>query len=142
MSDLSMWLKDLPSMGAVTDCTVTIKNVTYPAARYTQTRSTPEGSDAWCRGERTYTREMIYCLGELPKHYVRRSKAAYLMPNDSHEWYIAGYWQGGENPFAPGEDMSKHHPFGKHFLLAPWNVAGKIDDYQQYPYDRIPITVV
>jgi hypothetical protein len=121
------WLSALPHVTSVKPVRVTIEGVTYAGARYTEQLTTPEGSDAYRRGERTYTREMIYLIGNLPRHYVKRSKAAYTMPGDSREWYIAGHWAGQHNQFNPNweTDKTKYHPFGPNFILAPWSVRAQ-----------------
>lgn len=139
--DIVKWLKAIPSVLHAVPCTITIKGTSYAAARYAENVTISPGCDAYARGERQYTREAIYVLGPLPKHYQRRRKAAYVVQGDTREWYIAGYWDGRPNPFNPGTERD-YHPFGKNFILAPWTFSEAIDQYETHKYDRVALSVV
>src|SRR6266576_573837 len=109
---VSEWLLSLGHN--VSDIEVTIKGVTYQGTR--------------CAGEHHGNNEFLYLLGTLPKCYLRRRKTVFRFDYDSHDWYIACYWQ--------QDQLSRFHPFGKTFMISPWNVpeGTRIDQYERYTY--------
>lgn len=111
--ELATWLQGLPSVTWAMPLKVTIGKIAYHGARYVQG-----------------TRPALYLLGQLPPSY--KTKAVYQIENG--EWYVAGYWQGGEG--------KEHHPYGPHFLLMPWTHPGeKIDHYDRKPRKRMKVEV-
>lgn len=84
---------------------LTFGKATLPAIRYSQERETPIGCDAYARGERTYTDEALYVLGDLPASYLRspggkytngpsyqfdvRDDASAAGAIGGHLWYVA-----------------------------------------------------
>lgn len=139
MATLQEWLESCGGFD-VRPCRVAIGKATYVAARYKQTLRTPENSPAWNRGEREYTRESIYCIGERPSAYKRSSKTYFRFIGDSQDWYVCCYC-----PAEVSHDpkYAAHHPFGASFILAPWDVPDGtgIDYYAPRPYTRIGASV-
>ena len=129
----------------------TIGDQTWPCARYVQTLETPSGSIAAGRGETTYTREQIYCVGGLPAGY---EKSRYRLPGDplaghaiafpyeGFDWYVAGY-----SPKVIEPKFAQFHKLGPNFVLMPWSVPSgePIDHYyiaeRGKPYKRVPLSV-
>lgn len=121
--------------------TVTIGRETYPAARYVEYLETPTGTPAYARGERAYTREMIYCVGNLPSAKVR-GNVAFTIAGDTRDWYVAGYYGNVTARKQEIKGPNEFHPFGNSFMLAPWDIAdSKIDTYARTPYKRVPATL-
>lgn len=101
--------------------TVKIGEETWQGARYKQ-----------CDFER------VYLIGKLPKCHLSRtgapkSDAKVCFPFEGKDWYCVGYFQ-YINP-----QSAKYHPFGVNWMLAPWNIPGKIDEYEDEPYQRIAL---
>jgi hypothetical protein len=141
-TEIAAYLSNLPCVRNVTACTVTIGPNVYPAAHYWQDLTTPEGSQAYQRGERTYTREMIFIVGMLPSVYLRSSRQAFTRTDDTREWYIASYAGLKKNGKQAAQEINEFHPFGNSFLLAPWDCAEAIDHYESTPYRRQAMTLV
>ncbi len=104
--------------------------------------------DAVTRGQKKagdkYTTEAIYCIGELPKVKTRgKGKRQYTVdhvcfPYQQRDWYVAGYMLKAN--FTPTN--MEYHPFGVHFMLAPWDIPNEpIDKYEPKPYNRFPMIV-
>ena len=121
---------------------VTVGRQTYPAARYTERLQTPPGSAAYQRGERTYEREMIYCVGFLPSAKVR-GNVAFTVDDDSRDWFVAGYYGDVVRRKQKTATPSEFRPFGNSFLLAPWDSPDgtKIDTYARVPYRRVKMSI-
>jgi len=97
------------------------KTLTFEGARYTQ------------RGQ-----ERFYLLGDCIKNELRRrNKSCFTF--DNGEWYVATY--SIKDNITPAN--AEFHPFGPTFLLMKWEVPDgtKIDEYEEYPYDRLAMTV-
>jgi hypothetical protein len=89
-----------------------------------------------------YTETMVYCVGKLPKCKFNKqgrikhdAKVCFPNPYDGLDWYVAGYAQ----EIKPEHDC--YNPFGKNFLLRPWDLPEKIDAHEPKPYTRIPIRI-
>lgn len=119
---------------------VTIKGKTYPAARYTERLEYPSGcrmiTDGNAKPGDTYDREAIYVVGHRP---ANSDRSCFTIPGETHEWYISGYHGGGEGYVAGNRTPAP--ALGAFFLLMPWDVDGKIDQYEQHPYKRVNATV-
>ena len=125
-------------------CVVKIGRESWPAVWYRQEVDTPSGSRSHMAGERTYVREGIYCLGQLPSGYERsryRDGHALCFPYEGRDWYVGGYIQKIKREF------KQHHKLGKNFILSPWDVPGgeAIDHYYTMErgreYKRVPMHV-
>lgn len=129
----------------------TIGDQTWPCVRYSQTMENLPGSPALARGEKTYERQGIYCVGELPKGYEKSryrlrgdSLAGHAMafPFEGIDWYIAGH-----SPKVIEAKFAFAHPFGRMFILAPWQVPSgeSIDHYYHMDsgkeYQRKPLSI-
>lgn len=87
---------------------------------------------------RPYTRTAYYLLGHLPEKIKGRASTKVCFPDAAGvDWYAAGYIK--SDGITPSN--VQFHPFGEHFLLMPWDVADKIDQYEKKPYTRVPFTV-
>lgn len=117
---------------------ITIGRQTYPAARYVENCETPQGTPAYARGERGYTREMIYCVGMLPSAKLR-GNLALTIAGDTRDWYVAAYYGDVSSRKQEVKVPNEFHPFGNSFMLAPWSVpsGGSIDEYARVPYRRM-----
>lgn len=147
--DIATYLRSLPHVHDVVPCIVTIGRVTYQGARYMQILTTSPGSDAYRRGEREYTQDLIYLAGMLPGRYLRgrylrSSPLALTMQGDSREWYVAGYYGEVVKRRRVIAESSEYHPFGNSILLAPWEVPDgmAIDHYESSPYRRVAASVI
>jgi len=120
---------------------ITIGKETYPAASYIERCAVPPGCPAYDRGEREYTRHMIYCVGKLPSK-ARRGHVAFRMQDDAHDWYVAAYYGNVKGRVQETAEPNDYHPFGNAFMLAPWDpVDGvTIDAHARVPYPRQRIT--
>lgn len=114
------WLQSLPDVRNVRPVKVAIGKETYEGAYYQQGR-----------------RMCFYLLGHLPKTYRKSSHECYTWTESPNEWYISSYTDA--NCFS--EEFKHHHPFGYMFQVSPWDVSGKIDDYERRPYRRVPMAV-
>lgn len=94
------------------------------ALRYSDTREHTPGTPAYERGERTYTHEALYVLGELPSAYVQRKARVFrhsiahgrdlsLAPLLAGLWYVAGY----STPASQKKALEAGHYDGPHFYL-------------------------
>ena len=72
----------------LTTCQVTIGRTTYPAALYTERCEVQPGCRAYAEGKRAYTREMIYCVGNLPSA-IRKSISTSGIPTGACRWSYA-----------------------------------------------------
>ena len=136
--ELGAWLARLPQVTNVQTGSVTIGRTTYPAARYTKRLQHQPGTRAYQEGKREYTREMIYCVGDIPA-CKRHGNVAFTVADDSREWYVAAYYLAyrGRGKQAQAE-RNEYHPFGNSFMLAPWDVPDStIDQYERVPYRRV-----
>ncbi len=143
--DLRDWLTQLGHRN-VQPVTVDIDGQLWTGARYTRVSHYAPDMLAVQRGDKRegeeYSQEFIYCLGPLPKVYVkakgyRDHGKAVCFPCDGLDWYVAGY----VTDISP--QYASSHPFGPNFLLCPWDIeGGKIDDYSPKPYARFPLTVI
>jgi hypothetical protein len=115
------WLRGCPDTSEVSPVTVTISKQTYHGAKYRQ-----RGGEA-----------RLYLVGDLPASYRRSTHVAYRFADDSREWYIGCYWQGGTVP----ADQERYHPFGHSFILFPWVHSEPIDYGERKPYRRIVATI-
>jgi len=136
-------IKWLESCGChdVRPCRVTIGSETWEGAYYKRTLQYGN-CDAVRWGlkkpEDTYTRESIYCVGNLPKGYKPKRSNKVCYPSVGFDWYIACYL----NAPVDDERMAQYHPFGLSFILMPWDIdTVKIDSYEPKPYKRIPLQV-
>lgn len=146
MTNLSDYLASFDHISAVTPMTIEIKGETFEACSYVARFETPEGSEAYRRGERTYWRAFIYCIGELPSCYRRNTHVAFTIPGDLAEWYVACYWpQLYKHKQEHKQDLSvtpgEYQPFGANFMLAPWDDKDPIDYYERKPYRRVRVTI-
>lgn len=110
-------------------CAVKIKRTVYPAVKFAAITDNPSQS-----------RQSFYCLGELPKCYVRSARTAFNFVNSrqaGRDWFIAGWFarEGAEERF------NLFHPFGNHFYLDLWYVSPQIDDQCGRAYNRVPTWV-
>ena len=141
--NLAVYLKSLPGIHDVHTMTLKLGRDEYPAAVYKQTLNIPEGSDAYRRGERQYTREMVMAIGKLPAHYCKSSRVAFVVNGDTREWYVAGYSGQIKYGKQAEQEVDQYHPFGNDFLLAPWDRTDqKIDSYEDTPYRRVPAAML
>jgi hypothetical protein len=153
--DIVAYLLTLPHVTEATPCTVIIRGGHYPAARYVTKTPIDPGTQAYARGERIATNEMIYCAGPIPA-VNRRGNVAFrmVMPHkpaseqDARDWFLASYYPAHkgrkpQSPPSPDSEFARYHPFGWNFLLSPWvEVNGvKIDSYARVPYNRYDMTV-
>jgi len=138
---LAAYLSRIPTVTRVETSFITIRGEQYPAARYTERLQHTPGTPAYARGEREYTREMIYCVGMLPA--VRRNgNVAFRMPGDSRDWYVASYYGNVKNRKQETAEPDEYHPHGNMFLLAPWDIDGAtIDQYERVPYKRAEVAI-
>lgn len=140
--DVADWLRDLPNIRDVRPCRVTIGKSTWEGASYSQVFQWQQGMDGVQQGEHKAGEEYyvrhIYLLGKAPN----TGRAGQCFPYEGKDWFVAGYYD-GPNPeaIAPVESQIKHHPFGKMFMLSPWDAPGKIDEYERSPYRRTNMTV-
>lgn len=118
-ADIVSYLKTLGSYDDAQPVTVKIGRTTYPAARYTD------------NGQ-----PRIYVAGLVPRHYLRSSRVAFIVPGDNLDWYVASYYLNA----AP---HGKFHPFGPAFYLALWNTPDglRIDHHESRPYRRQHIQI-
>jgi len=125
---------------AVQQVTVTIKGVDYVAAKYRQHCTPPAGA----RNPEPYVQEVIYCVGALPKCYLKRKATCFTWQGDDREWFIAGYYppiQRGRQ-IVTDPNFDQYHPCGHSFLIMPWPPEhGKIDDGERCTYDRVPMHI-
>jgi hypothetical protein len=139
---LADWLSSLEHISAITPMTVAINGKTYDACSYAARFETPEGSEAYRRGERHYWRNFIYCVGELPKCYQHNTRVVFTIDGDPADWYVASYWpQLHNHRQQASETRGKYQPFGANFLLAPWDAKQPIDHYEDRPRRRYAATV-
>ena len=125
----------------LTTCQVAIGRTTYPAALYTECCEVQPGCRAYTEGKRAYTREMIYCVGNLPSAKLR-GNVAFNLPTDATDWYVAAYYGNVVNRRQETAEPNEFHPFGNSFILAPWDIAdSKIDQYERHPYRRVPMVI-
>jgi hypothetical protein len=87
----------------------------------------PEGSRAWQDGEREFTQEGIYVLGELPDSYREADGEVAYAGDDGARWYVAGHWSGAS--------VEPYHRFGSWFVLHP----DTQDVTAEYP--ALPLTI-
>jgi hypothetical protein len=143
-AQIADYLRSIPKarITSTKPCTLTIGKTVYPACRYTETLNTPIGCEAYRRGEREYTREMIYVTGMLPSANLR-GNVAFTIAGESDEWYVATYFGNVSARKQETKEPTKFHPFGNNFLLAPWNVPDgqAIDHYARVPYRRVTVTI-
>ncbi len=119
MQEVADWLGSLPGVTDASPVTLTICGERWPGAVYMK-----DGS--W----------KYYLVGELPKS-VRGPKTCYQFNGDDRDWYISGYLQDAEHL---QECQKQYNPFGNHWVLMPWDVPGKIDDYEERPYQRFRVS--
>ena len=122
------WLSSLAGIRNVRPVSVTIGKQKYEGAYYEPERHYPGGVH---RGRN------IYLLGRVPKGYQKNSRECYVIEGEEHEWYVSIY----ADARCLHEPFKQFHPFGLSFQIAPWDVPGKIDDYERYPYRRVPATL-
>lgn len=141
-NDIVNYLSLLPSVLSVEPCRVTIKGISYNAARYKELLPVSEGTQAYRRGEREYMRETIYIVGALPA-VKRNGNCVFRLAGDPHDWYVAGYYPAYKNRQPqPAGQPNQYHPFGAMFLLSPWDVKDStIDQYERHPYKRVAIII-
>lgn len=101
---------------------LSIGGASHVAVRYSQVRDTLEGSRAHANGERTYTVEAFYVLGQLPSAYVQRKarRFAFNVRDDADAagacggvWYVAGH----TTPESQARARELGHYSGPHYLL-------------------------
>ena len=123
---------------------VTIGTQTWAGAEASRVVEITPGCRAWTEGRRHDVARLVYVAGTLPKGYLRSTHVAYTRAGDPCEWYLASYYPAIERhrqgPLSP-DASSEYHPFGASFMLFPWDVDGKIDQYERRPYERLPLTV-
>jgi hypothetical protein len=132
VDDLRAWLETLPHpCHDVKPVRVTIGRQTWEGCEYKQESTPPEGAP----NQAPYTIHALYLLGTLRRSYLHSSHECYPWEGDGREWYTAGYWQ--------HEGTSESQPFGRMFLLHPWEVptGESIDKYERHPYRRLPMSV-
>jgi hypothetical protein len=140
-------------------CFVTIQGEKYPACRYKQDRPKLLGTDLPAD-----TVECIKVVGMLPKCKQRSGNVCFRLEGDERDWYVCCY-SGEMVPMrqalhrhhrqvlvplgGPENAVVKSGPWHNDFQLAPWDSSkfkpgyenSKIDDYERFPYKRIPITI-
>jgi len=139
MNALKVWLEQCGAHD-VRPCTVTIGKATYHGAHYRETLDIPRNTPAHARGERKYTTEKLYLLGDLPAAYKRSSKTCFRFIGDSRDWYVACH----STPEVVNDDRFKpYHPLGVSVMLCPWAVPDglAIDHYEPKPYARVGATI-
>jgi hypothetical protein len=145
---LAQWLVQTCKCHDVQAVRVEIDGELFDGCRYKQTHEYTADMDAVKWGKRKagdkYHWEAIYCLGRVPKSYgkpprpgkstvTRAQKVCYTF--EGMDWYVSGYVQSVDVLLNP--KWAGSHPFGLHFMLAPWNIPNsKIDDYEPKPYVR------
>ena len=119
------YLRTIPTVSEARPVKVTIGRETFEGAFYRETLAH--------NGE-PYTTEKLYLVGTFPASYRRRRKTSYCFPGDEREWYVACY-----SPEVIKPEFAAFHPFGKTFILAPWDVPSgeAIDKYETKPYTRV-----
>jgi hypothetical protein len=80
-----------------------------------------------------YEEQSIYLVGEMPKG---ATKLCFRFEDDDRDWYVTCYYQEGLAVLEPHQ--LKYHPFGKSWILRPWNIQETIDHYENKKYMRIP----
>jgi hypothetical protein len=118
---LAQWLDQQGNISDSLNVTLTIRGIEYKGAVYTVTG---DGPDDPC----------IYILGEMPKQV---EKIAFRFDGDTRDWYVASHFQ--ENQVKPGH--SQYHPFGKSWILHPWNSDEPIDHYENKPLPRVKVEI-
>jgi hypothetical protein len=117
--------------------TVTVDGQTFPAARYTTRHEYTSGMDAVTRGHKkageVYYQEAVYVAGPLPKLKAEGRNVAFTVPGEDNEWYVASH----NGPVSKTE----HNPFGRFYILMPWNLPNKIDSYETRPYRRVELRI-
>jgi hypothetical protein len=137
MQTVTGWLKSLDGIQDVQAVKVTINNVTYEGARYTQVGEYTESMDAVRRGDKKagekYYNTRLYLLGEVPRKIKGRSRFCFRFPYNNNEWYIGGYYD--------KKEVTNYHPFGAYFAIHEWTHNEKIDQHEPKQYLRVPMTV-
>jgi hypothetical protein len=131
-TDVVEWLRGMSEMIDVRACRVEIGDESWEGAEYVQRLTPPPGS----RSTEAYDNRAIYLVGRLPKGYTGNKSRCYNV--DGVDWYVSGYWSGSDD-----DAFDKYHPFGRNFMLRPWDTSDgqKIDHYEMRPYRRIPMTI-
>jgi hypothetical protein len=127
-TELATWLSTRPSVTHAEPTTVTIGRTTYQGASYTTGRG-----------------EWLYLIGDIPASFKASRKVCFRIPGDDRDWYVAGWWQGGDNVFTgetEEELRERYHPFGYYVLLNAWDedaLGETIDRHETTPYRRMNI---
>ena len=137
MSELVKWLSGLPRTTNVKEVTLTVKDETFVGAVYDQTLEYQTGMDAVSRGDKKagdkYTETRYLFLGAIPK--CRQKRKALCFTHEGRTLYLSSYYE--------KNDKNEYHPFGKCFQLGIWpETHGPIDQYERYPYHRVPVELV
>jgi hypothetical protein len=117
------WLDQQENICGSLNVTLFAMGKTWEAAVYT---ICDQGHDDPC----------IYVLGEMPK---RATKLCFRFEGDDRDWFVATYYQ--DNPVTLEDHQKKYHPFGKTWILHPWNIQEPIDHYEEKKYTRIPASI-
>lgn len=110
------WLKTLDHIEPAGPIGVKIGHSTYHGGAYFE--KAREGS---------HREPIMYLLGNLPASYKRSTHVCYRFPNETHDWYVAGFADA-----AVASAMPQFHPFGPWFQLRQWPSGISPFDGQEY----------
>lgn len=107
---------------------LTIGEKKYPAAYYEEVLHYTNDMMAVSWGKKKagdpYTRRGIYAIGQRPSN---KSKSIFII--DDKVWYVACYYDEVQ--------VTDYQPFGRNFIISPWDLPETIDKYQRRHYKRI-----
>lgn len=135
-NNIASWLESLAGVTCIRPLCATIITQPYAAARYIQIHHKSHiGRSARSEEER------IYIAGSLPSIRLNR-RCVFRLPGTETEWYIISHYPeivGRKQAAVPPTD---NHPFGAHFILAPWPILdAPIDQWERTPYVRVPLQI-
>lgn len=136
-SEIVSTLERMSGVTNVRSCTLVIGGVPYAGARYLYTGKTPRGSKARLAGRGTYREERFYVLGEVPEH----DRVSFVLDGEQFEWFVAGW---ATQQTVSDARYQAFHPLGEWFGLHAWDVADKIDAYEDEDrkYERVKVQVI
>lgn len=129
VKNLLKFINGCPNILEATGGVLELMGERYLSVRYKQECTPPAGA----RNPEKYINDVIYCIGFRPLHRRRKDKFAIVLEGEKNEWFVSCY---SDDRCLTGE-FAPHHPFGYTFQISPWDVAGKVDDGELKPYERV-----